>query len=664
MVGVSYAGQFSGMRIFHRRFTEASSTVSVRPASLSLLALLLAGACSAASTGTPPAANPRPAPITPRPAAPTGVLAGLPVVPRVSGAPIAPKVQYPDSNQVIASRDSNFVLGSVGSGDVQLTINDQPVAVAPNGAFIAFLANPPVSSPQYTLVASRGVDTVRHVLRVRFPRRTSLPASGRLRVDSASLSPVRGWWARSNDLLRVSVRAPRNAVVWVVTRDSVKRSMLVGVGAAAPARTPDATQDTADFSGTFATDVAAHVMSDSTKPARVIIARGADTVRLTLPFVRNLMPESRVLGALRTGNTVGSDTDQVVNARTVPDGTYKWLLLPGTVLEVAGRQQGYTRLVLDGALDAWVANGDVTVLPEGVATPRRVTGGLRVTPSAEWVDLNIPVGSRPAHLVEADGRTMTLTLYGVQANPEISPIIGNDTLIRRIAWEQVTTDRVRLTLTLSQPAYGWLALFDDARGTFVLRVRRLPTINASRPLAGLTIAVDPGHPPAGATGPTGLYEGDAVFPVGMKVVELLKAKGANAFSTRPSLAPLGLTERGVISRRANAHAFVSIHLNALPDGVNPFTANGTSTLFFHNASEPLARVLEEELVKRFGLRDLGVHYQNLAVARPSWYPSALTEGLFVMMPEQEAAMRDPGFQQKYAEAIVAGLERYFAGLAR
>ncbi|MBY0488936.1 MAG: N-acetylmuramoyl-L-alanine amidase [Gemmatimonadaceae bacterium] len=623
-------------------------------------------ACRAAGpgSGAPGTPTPRPAPIIPRPTGPVPQLAGLPAIPEVRGAPIVPKVEYPDSNQLITSRDSNFVLGRVGSGDVALTINGSPVTVAPNGAFIAFLANPPASQPQYTLVASRGADTVRKVVPVRYARRTALPATGKLHVDSASLSPVRGWWARANDLVRVSVRAPRNATVWLVSRDSVKRPMLVGLGTAV-ARPPEVSvPDTADYSATFATEIAAHVLGDSAKPARVLVARGADTVRLAVPFVRALHSESRLLGMLRTTSTIGSDTDQVVNARTIPDGTYKWLLLPGTVLEVAGRQQGYTRLVLDGAVDAWVANGDVTILPDGAAMPRRVTGGLRVTPSKEWVDLSIPMGDKPAHLVEADGRTMVLTLYGVQANPEISPIIGNDTLIRRIAWEQVTSDRVRLMLTLSQPAYGWLSLWDEARRAFVLRVRRLPVINAQRPLQGLTIAVDPGHPPAGATGPTGLYEGDAVFPVGQKVVEKLTARGAIAFSTRPSLAPLGLTERGVIARRRDAHAFVSIHLNALPDGVNPFTANGTSTLFFHNASEPLARVLEEELVKRFGLRDLGVHYQNLAVARPSWYPSALTEGLFVMMPEQEAAMRDPGFQDKYADAIVAGLERYFRGLMR
>jgi len=147
-------------------------------------------------------------------------------------------------------------------------------------------------------------------------------------------------------------------------------------------------------------------------------------------------------------------------------------------------------------------------------------------------------------------------------------------------------------------------------------------------------------------------------------MELLRARGATPITTRESLAAVGLTERGVTARRVNAHAFVSIHLNALPDGVNPFTANGTSTLFFNQSSEALARPVQRALMARFGLRDLGVHYQNLAVARPSWYPGVLTEGLFLMMPEQEAAMRDAGFQRKYAEAILEGLEAYFRELGR
>lgn len=630
-------------------------------------------ACRTATPGAPAASTPSgvatpSAPVSrPTPLAPSG----LPPVPSVTGAALAPRLQYPSDNQLIATRDSNFVLGSVGSGDAKLSINDIAVPVAPNGAFIAWLPNPPASSARYDLVATRGTDTVRRSVKIRIPVRQVIPASGSLIIDTASIAPARGVRAQSDEWIRVSVRAASNAQVQIEFADGTRKTMVPllrtqssALNAINPVRDPIAPlpAPTGDDVGvTFATDV--HAVQLATQ-ARVVALRGRDSIRAMIPLVQIPAPGERLLGVLRSMNAVGSDTDRVVNARTIPDGTYKWLLLPGTVLEITGRQSGYTRVRLDNALDVWVANEDIVAMPEGSALPRRVSGGMRTTPSAEWVDVAIPIGERPAFLVEPDGRTLVLTLYGVQINPEISPILGNDTLVRRISWDQVGSDRARVTFTLSQPVYGWLSLWDESRRAFVLRIRRAPVIVASRPLAGLTIAVDPGHPPAGATGPTGLFEGDAVLPVGKLIVDLLRARGANPFLTRETLAPLGLTERAVASRRANAHAFVSIHLNALPDGVNPFTANGTSTLFYHQNSEPLARPTQRALMARFGLRDLGVHYQNLAVARPTWYPSVLTEGLFVMMPEQEAAMRDPAFLKKYAEAIVEGLESYFRELGR
>ncbi len=628
-----------------------------RPSSLWLVCVgLMVGAC-ARPTRTVEAPKPM--------VAPPSIVSGLPAVPEVRGAPIDVRVRYPADNQLLTSRDSNFVLGSVGTGDASLTINGQAVPVARNGAFLGWLANPPAGALRYDLIVSRAADTVRRTVRVRLPLRTPLAGSGTLLVDSGSVLPVRGMWAKRDEYVRVSLRAPANAIVMVQGSDSVLRPLVRGNGVSAPSAVAPgdaALGDAAlgdDIASVFATDIAARLLADSARAPRLFAMRGADTMRLNVPLVRALPVDTRVLAMLRSTSTIGSDTDRVVNARTIVDGTYKWMLLTGTIVEVTGRQQGYTRIRLDGTLDVWVDSHDLVVLPEGTAMPRRVTGGFRVTPSAEWVDVSISTGERPAHLVEPDGRTLVLTLYGVQANPEISPIFGNDTLVRRISWDQVTSDRVRVTLTLSQPVFGWQSIWDERRRQFVLRVRRAPVIDAAHPLRGLTIAVDPGHPPAGATGPTGLYEGDAVFPVGEQVAAMLRARGAHVVMTRTSLAPVGLTERGVTARRANAHAFISIHLNALPDGVNPFTANGTSTLFYHQNSEPLARPVQEELMKRFGLRDLGVHYQNLAVARPTWYPAALAEGLFLMLPEQESAMRDAGFQRKYAEGLVVGLERYF-----
>jgi N-acetylmuramoyl-L-alanine amidase len=64
-----------------------------------------------------------------------------------------------------------------------------------------------------------------------------------------------------------------------------------------------------------------------------------------------------------------------------------------------------------------------------------------------------------------------------------------------------------------------------------------------------------------------------------------------------------------------------------------------------------------------GLPDLGVYYDNLALVRPTWMPSILCEGAFIIIPEQEAALRTPVFQEAYAQGIVDGLEDYFRGLA-
>jgi N-acetylmuramoyl-L-alanine amidase len=134
--------------------------------------------------------------------------------------------------------------------------------------------------------------------------------------------------------------------------------------------------------------------------------------------------------------------------------------------------------------------------------------------------------------------------------------------------------------------------------------------------------------------------------------------------TRTTPDTLLLPPRRTTSRRADADAFVSIHLNSYPDGVNPFAATaGTGTYFFRTQSEPLARAVQQRLVTNMGLHDEGVFYRSLAVTVQSWMPAVLTEGAYVIIPEQEAALRTTAFQEKYAKGIVDGLEAYFRAFA-
>ncbi len=581
-------------------------------------------------------------------------------------------MQYPSPNALVEARDSSFIFGHVGSGRATLTINGISVPVLPNGSYLAFLPLPRPDSARFDLVAALGADTVRasHPIRLPAPR-VPLTLDGPLVVDSASLSPSPGLMLRPDERVRVGVRAPANASVWVELDTATRGRRMLLSGATLPglrATGRDSTILARDsitrFLGSaesWMVDLPAAALA---APRHVVVARGLDTVRLALPTIAltDTAPRFVILGA---DPAPMSDTDRVVFGRPQPDDTYKWFLLPGTRLELTGGNGSFVRVRLDGALEAWVPAADARFLEVGVASPRRVARNARVVPGEGWSDFVVPITERPAHLVTESDRTISLTLYGTTSSSDVTRFVSNDSLIRMVTWDQEANDRVRFSLHLARRPFGYLAFWDEARGAFVLRVRRPPEMRGSgSPLRGLTIVVDPGHPPAGATGPTGFYEGDAVLAVGERMRGLLEQRGATVVMTRTTPEPVPLADRPIIARRANAHALVSIHLNALPDGVNPFSANGTETYFLHPQAEPLARAAQRRMVERMGLRDNGVYSRTLALARPTWMPSILAEGAYIMIPEQEAALRTPGYQEAYARALVEALEDFFREMAQ
>ena len=428
-----------------------------------------------------------------------------------------------------------------------------------------------------------------------------------------------------------------DASVWVAANESVRP--LVNVDGNA-----------------FATDVPAAWLRGG---ATLYAARGGDTVRFTLVKVRDAgAPRFVSLGDAAAQR----DTDAYVIGRSTPAGTYKWMFIPGTIAQETGRIGANVRVRLDSELEVWVDSENVRPLPAEYPSPRRTVGAMQFVPSAEWVDLVLPVSSPPPYLLEQDLDHLTLTLYGTQATPDVIKFLQNDSLVRVINWTPELSDRVRLRMELSQPPFGYLVLFEPGRG-MILRLRRPPRVDVARPLAGLTITVDPGHPPGGAIGPTALTEAQAVLPIAMKLRDILEQRGAKVVLTRTTMDAVDLHLRSVIARRANSAALISIHLNAFGDGTNPFPNVGTSTLFFHPQTEPLARLVQAGMMREMGLRDLGIHYQNIAIGRTLWMPSLICEGAFLMVPEQENAVKTPEFQERYARGVADGVEAYFRTFA-
>jgi N-acetylmuramoyl-L-alanine amidase len=429
-----------------------------------------------------------------------------------------------------------------------------------------------------------------------------------------------------------------------------------------------------------------------------VVTLGAESIRATLPIllpgmvdstkplppppppnvVTDTTPAWVILGDSASAAT---DTDRVIIGRPGPNSVYRWFLLPGTRVQLTGRYPAFARVRLDSELEIWVDAVDAKTFALDTIAPRRVAGNSRVRSSKEWVDLVIPIAERPPFFVEEGERTLDLTLYDTRSSTDLVTYPTSDSLLRLVEWNQQASDRVRYRLRLNQEPFGYLVFYET--GSLVLRVRRKPgpvitpalqramragdeagrPVIPPSPLAGLTIAVDPGHPPAGATGPTGYYEADAVLPVAFALQRLLQRRGASVVMTRTTPEAVDLALRPVIARRANAHAFVSLHYNAYGDGINPFQMpNGMEVYFYRPHSELLARTVQTGLVRYQPLVDQGIHYRSLAVVRTTWMPAVLAEGGFIIIPEQENAMRTAEFQERYARAVADGLEEYFRAL--
>ena len=650
----------------------------------SALALLLGLAACAGSPGSPPAAQPAAAAPAGAPDATEPDLGetafGLPAVPVVRG-PLDLRVVYPAPDAVVRARDSSFLLGSTGTGAARLTINGHPVRVWPNGAWLAWVPLPPDTLMRFIITARTATDSA--ALDYTMRRAGWEPPRGpELWLDSASLAPRgRVWWpageyvtlsVRAGEGAQVRLRLPDGSLVpllpesrleevpeaiRVFDRDTanlvspVRRDRYVGVlrgRAVGPSPGPV-------LPSPWSPPVAAGLLPDSVAWGVVEAIRGGDTVRARWPLQLGLLDTLPLVAELDDDTTGTGGTDGISVARAVPGGTYHWFFPKGTRARVSGRFNGDLRLRLAPEAEAWISAAEARPVPGLTAVPA-VVGSVRLTPMPDRVRLRIPLTHRVPFKVTETERGLTLRLYDALGDVNWIQYGAHDTLVRRVAWIQDDRNEVTLTLELGQRLWGYDARWE--RGDLLLDVRRPPHLDRGGSLKGRLIAVDPGHPPGGASGPTGLREAEANLAIALEVKRLLEREGARVFMTRTADVDLELWPRVDLAQRSGADLLISIHNNALPDGVNPFTNNGASVYYNQPRSAPLARAVQEELVRRLGVRDLGIGRGDLALVRTTWMPSVLTEGLFVIVPEQEAALRAPAGQRLYARAVVDGVRRF------
>lgn len=204
---------------------------------------------------------------------------------------------------------------------------------------------------------------------------------------------------------------------------------------------------------------------------------------------------------------------------------------------------------------------------------------------------------------------------------------------------------------------------------------RAHTVAGERPgaVGDATIVLDPGHggQHPGAVGAGGLTEEVINLDIAGRVAD--KLGDARVFLTRNADYTTGLAFRTEVANRLGAHAFVSIHHNAAPDGASE--GPGSETYYQQRSpeSQRLGGLLYEEVVAVLSVHDIDWVADTDAgaktrprpdgedlygVLRMSQRPAVLLENLFISNPAEEQLLRREDVREALADAIVRGITRF------
>lgn len=347
----------------------------------------------------------------------------------------------------------------------------------------------------------------------------------------------------------------------------------------------------------------------------------------------------------------------LVIGRTGPMLGYRLFLPEGVKAICDGERKGFFRLRLSPNQNIFVPKSSVKFLPEGSSIPKSTIEVIRTKDDGQFVRVEIGLREKLPYEIKhyQNPNSLSIKIFNCISNIDWIYYDRNQNLITNISWTQINNEELEINIKLNQKVmWGY---FVDYEGTIlVLKIKKTPPINKKflffgSPLAGRTIVLDPGHnADDGAVGPSGLKEKDINLILAQITKEVLEKEGAKVYLTREDN-PLPLRERKAKVLSFNPDFSISIHNNAVPDGVDPLKHNGFSVYYYNPNAGDFAFILHQKFKVRLNLPDFGLYWDNLYMCRIPETIAILVEPAFIIHPYQEKLLKERDFQLKIAESI-------------
>jgi N-acetylmuramoyl-L-alanine amidase len=304
------------------------------------------------------------------------------------------------------------------------------------------------------------------------------------------------------------------------------------------------------------------------------------------------------------------------------------------------------------------------------------------------------------------------------------PIYVQDGALKQVRVGQFNQDTVRVVVDMNSPKeYSAFLLPEPFRVVLEIHgaqaAHALPTAKKAKSSAPTAVAVqnskpqitgirkvvlDPGHggKDPGAIGPGGISEKEIVLSVAKKLAAKLKKEmGIEVVLTRTDDRFIPLEDRTAIANSQEADLFISLHMNASPNG----EARGVETYYLDNTTDEasirlaarenatsrksisdlqfilsdmtqnmkledsvtLAHRLQTALVATTGnhlreIKDLGVKKALFYVLVGARMPSVLVELFFISNRDEGRAMSQGQFQDAVVDSLYDGIQQYNHGV--